>query len=1210
MSEIRESDLTAYALGELDDEATIAAIEAALAIDADKRALVEAIRSTAAQLTSELAAESNIGLDQVRIDEIVARPAPRPRRQPRRRWWSHAAVGIAAAAAGAGAMLMFGAERPAVEDVPTTIPKVVEPARTPEPPPTPPTEPPKTRPFAMAPKLVATRATAPMSLTASDGSGLRLVSLEVKGVVVEPLAMTELHLDFENPEDRVREGRFSIALPPGASVRRFAMKIGNHWQEGEVVERRRAQRVYESFLHRGQDPALLEHSAGNEFSARVFPIPARGRKKIIISYSHELRTLREPYRVPLRGLPKIDRFMAHVAVDGEIFKQKKSGWVPDKDFEAPVPHVQGRLGLRNRNLVVARITPVPETALDPVGSLLLLVDTSASRALGIDAQIDLVDDLVGGVRNGAGGATKVAVAAFDQRVNLVYEGTAAGFTDEHVDTLRKRGALGASNLEAALEWAAKREHRYARVVLITDGIPTAGATEGDRLVSLARDLGRAEVERLDAIVVGGIRDEALLRRMTAAGLDRTGVVIDGNEDRALIGARLSSKTYGNVRVKVQNARWVWPEKLDGLQSADEVLIYADLPRDEPFVLELDGLDMMVDERKLAQTPRALLERAWVKARIDRLLHQRDTLSVGDADLRAALKSQIIELSTKHDVLSPFTAMLVLETEADYRRFGIARDANENVLRIEDGNVATTELPPVRAPAANSNRALRKPKLQLQWQERRKRATRSMRARERGARRVPPPPPPAPPPTRRPNRLVEDDMLEAVPRRRRPAPNALQMPLRQQLDDAQVLAVLRKNRNAVRDCIKRHATSDDEWSGTLTVKMVIRKTGRPSDVRILPMSAKDTVAGKCLVEATSKFRFPKFDGPSMPIDFPVHVRGPGFQEPRREPPPPPPPPPPTPRARPDDDPWPTMTTGRKGRLRDITSLIARKKLDRALQRALAWRSESPGDVLALVALGEAFEAIERPADAARAYGSIVDLFPSRPQMRRFAGNLLERIGDEHSIGMAVDTYEKSIELRPDHATGYRLLAYAQLRAGRPKDGFVTLVRQKKKSHRAGRFGDLPKIVAEDLGVMAAAWVNQSPEDRALVESRLAEIGGVPIRDRTVRFVLTWETDANDVDLHVKDRGGEHVSFRHRAMRSGGKLTHDVQNGYGPEAFVVTKPRAYPYGLAVHYYEPGPMGYGMGMVHIVHTDKKGAVRVEARPFVVMEAKSYVDLGVVQR
>ncbi|HEU5059500.1 MAG TPA: VIT domain-containing protein, partial [Kofleriaceae bacterium] len=102
----------------------------------------------------------------------------------------------------------------------------------------------------------------PAQLTASDGTGLLLEKLRVRGVVEGPLAFSELHFTFRNPTDRRLEGRFQLALPPGAAVSRFAMEIGGAWMEAEVVERARAQEIYESHLHRRVDPALLEHEAG------------------------------------------------------------------------------------------------------------------------------------------------------------------------------------------------------------------------------------------------------------------------------------------------------------------------------------------------------------------------------------------------------------------------------------------------------------------------------------------------------------------------------------------------------------------------------------------------------------------------------------------------------------------------------------------------------------------------------------------------------------------------------------------------------------------------------------------------------------------------------------------------------------------------------------------------------------------------------------
>ena len=114
---------------------------------------------------------------------------------------------------------------------------------------------------------------------------------------------------------------------------------------------------------------------------------------------------------------------------------------------------------------------------------------------------------------------------------------------------------------------------------------------------------------------------------------------------------------------------------------------------------------------------------------------------------------------------------------------------------------------------------------------------------------------------------------------------------------------------------------------------------------------------------------------------------------------------------------------------------------------------------------------------------------------------------------------------------------------------------------------------------------------------------------MRFVLYWETDANDVDFHIHDGKGGHAFYSQRQLLSGGELYADVTTGYGPECFAIPGPgRAFPYQLQIHYYSRGPMGYGMGKLEILDHDGQGNLRFEQRPFVVMNDGAYVDLGTV--
>src|SRR6185369_6939494 len=110
--------------------------------------------------------------------------------------------------------------------------------------------------------------------------------------------------------------RFNCVLPPNAAISRFAKEINGQLMEGEVVERLRANQVFEQFLHQMRDPALLEQDQGNRFSARIFPIDPKASVRILISYSALLpmRNGVRAYNFPLRGLPKVNKLTFHALV--------------------------------------------------------------------------------------------------------------------------------------------------------------------------------------------------------------------------------------------------------------------------------------------------------------------------------------------------------------------------------------------------------------------------------------------------------------------------------------------------------------------------------------------------------------------------------------------------------------------------------------------------------------------------------------------------------------------------------------------------------------------------------------------------------------------------------------------------------------------------------------------------------------------------------
>ncbi|MEZ4465586.1 MAG: VIT domain-containing protein [bacterium] len=365
-------------------------------------------------------------------------------------------------------------------------------------------------------KIAAGTPEAPFSLTASDGTGLALVGLDARAVVDGPLAFTELRLIFRNPEPRTIEGHFKVTMPDGAAISRFAMKINGNWMEGEVVEKQAARRAYEDALHRRQDPALLEQDSGNTFRARVFPIPANGEKEIIVSWSHELKQAGEAYRLPLLGLPAIEKLsLTALTASSEgpgvqsslggstaryqVSKVEKTGFTPDQDwvvFGGAIP--AGGDGLRNGDLAVARFVVPGDDAPEALAHAVILFDTSASRALDFEGRLAALTALVQGLEKV--GVSRVEVIAFDQYTESVFDGAPTGFGDAALGALRRRGALGASSIEAAIAALEETNGPGRRVIFLTDGMVTAGERDMEKVRGRLAGLGAQGIERVDVVV--------------------------------------------------------------------------------------------------------------------------------------------------------------------------------------------------------------------------------------------------------------------------------------------------------------------------------------------------------------------------------------------------------------------------------------------------------------------------------------------------------------------------------------------------------------------------------------------------------------------------------------------------------------------------------------------------------------------------------------
>jgi Ca-activated chloride channel family protein len=134
----------------------------------------------------------------------------------------------------------------------------------------------------------------PTDKQAPDPAVLSLSEMQVDIHVDNGDARVWVRQVFVNHTNSPQEGNYQFALPGGTTVSDFAVWDGPVRIPAVILERRRAEAIYQELKSQAIDPGLLEQGERTEddarrsaiFSAHIVPIPAYGTKRLEIEY-HE-----------------------------------------------------------------------------------------------------------------------------------------------------------------------------------------------------------------------------------------------------------------------------------------------------------------------------------------------------------------------------------------------------------------------------------------------------------------------------------------------------------------------------------------------------------------------------------------------------------------------------------------------------------------------------------------------------------------------------------------------------------------------------------------------------------------------------------------------------------------------------------------------------------------------------------------------------------
>lgn len=575
-------------------------------------------------------------------------------------------------------------------------------------------------------------------LIADGGLGgvLEIVEHDVKVTINNGIAVTEVTQIFLNKENRQVEALYTFPVPKGASVANFSMWINGKEMIGEVVEKKRAREIYNSYKRKRRDPGLLEQTSYKTFEMRIFPIGAKARQKVQVTYYQELEfdhdwaTYVYPLATTTRG--NIDsRVKGRFSVSAEV----KSA-VPITGMESP-SHGDGFLmvdhadtyfeaSLENRDgdlasdVVLAYQVTRPVTGLDllasnmegedgyfaltlTAGQELEKIQTGSDYAFILDISGSMADqgklstsvNSLQAFVNGLGEEDRFEIITFNKRPTTLFNQLVVA--EEKTMTraasfLNSQEARGGTTLQPALTTAYKyaTSDRVLNTVILSDGM----TEQSERSILMDMIRNRPNNVRVFCIGVGNEINRSLLRQMAedAGGLAAFLSRGDNFERQARAFRRkLMHPVATDLRVNIFGVETygIEPQKLPNLYHGIPVRVYGRYKKDGAGQVQVQA---EVNGRTVTTTAELAfpgaegsnpeIERMWAWHRMERLKREHETNS------SQPLVDEIIRLGEGYSITSEYTSFLVLENDAEYQRWKIDR---RNASRIKRDRVAQNRL---------------------------------------------------------------------------------------------------------------------------------------------------------------------------------------------------------------------------------------------------------------------------------------------------------------------------------------------------------------------------------------------------------------------------------------------------------------------------------------------------------------------------------------
>jgi Ca-activated chloride channel homolog len=587
-------------------------------------------------------------------------------------------------------------------------------------------------------------------------STYKIKSLEVNVRLSEQVAKVQVSQSFVNTGSRPMEVSLVFPLPYDGAVDQLTLLIDGKEVSARLLGAKEARSRYEEIVRKNRDPALLEWIGTGMFQTSVFPVPPGAERRVTLRYTQLCRKTdgATDFLFPLSTAKytstPVEEIKFHVAIDSEqpiknvysptqsveikrpddqhaIVSYTVKNEIPTSDFRLFYDVGKGSVGAsvmsyRPSNhgdsdhedgyfLLLASPEIKAADAARPKKTVVFVLDRSGSMS---GEKIEQAKGAVKFVLNNLHQGDLFNIIAFDSEVES-WRPELQRFNDE----TRKKAlgfvegiyAGGSTNIDGALKTALTQMKDSSRpniVLFMTDGLPTDGEQNEAKIVANSKEYNKVHA-RIFTFGVGFDLNSRLLDRLSRENFGQSEFVRPNEDIETQVSSlyrRIGAPVLSDLKIawdidagksEFRNpVNRVYPRAAHDLFAGEQLVVVGRYKKGgaakvnvsgsvdgkpEKFSFPANLVDHSGDESL------AFIEKLWAVRRVGEILDEMDLKGKNDE-----LVKELVMLSTKHGIITPYTSFLADETADSHNVTDNFRAADRRLdaLRETDGELGVEQ----------------------------------------------------------------------------------------------------------------------------------------------------------------------------------------------------------------------------------------------------------------------------------------------------------------------------------------------------------------------------------------------------------------------------------------------------------------------------------------------------------------------------------------